>query len=97
MKSFTTVRARYSIYISMILPLLTHCCPMQSAFTKTQLDRFSFARREKAMLSTAYKYPQLLEKYLTKEFASDIFDNYFEMTDHSMNTRNNKDCIDYLL
>ena len=28
-----------------------------------------------------------------KEFASDTFDNYFEMIDHSINTRNYKHCI----
>ena len=35
----------------------------------------------------------MVKKCLNKEFASDIFDNYFEMIDHSMNTRNNKHCI----
>ena len=35
----------------------------------------------------------IVNKCLNKEFASDIFDNYFEMIDHSMNTRNNKHCI----
>ena len=32
----------------------------------------------------------LVQKCLNKQFASDIFDNYFEMIDHSMNARNNK-------
>ena len=35
----------------------------------------------------------MVKKCLNKEFASDIFDNYFGMIDHSMNTRNNKHCI----
>ena len=35
----------------------------------------------------------IVKKCLNKEFASDIFDNYFEMIEHSMNTRNNKHCI----
>ena len=35
----------------------------------------------------------MVKKCLNKKFASDIFDNYFEMIDHSMNTRNNKHCI----
>ena len=35
----------------------------------------------------------MVKKCLNKEFASDIFDNYFEMIDHSMNTRNNKHWI----
>ena len=35
----------------------------------------------------------MVKKCLNKEFASDIFDNYFEMNDRSMNTRNNKHCI----
>ena len=34
-----------------------------------------------------------MKKCLNKEFASDIFDNYFEMIDHSMKTRKNKHCI----
>ena len=33
------------------------------------------------------------KKCLNKELASDIFDNYFEMIDHSISTRNNKYCI----
>ena len=32
-------------------------------------------------------------KNFLKEFASDAFDNYFEMIDHSIKTRNNKHCI----
>ena len=35
----------------------------------------------------------MVKKRLNKEFASDIFDSYFEMIDHSINTRNNKHCI----
>ena len=35
----------------------------------------------------------MLKKCLNKEFSSDIFDNYFEMIDQSMSTRNNKHCI----
>ena len=35
----------------------------------------------------------MVKKCLNKEFASDIFDNYFEMIDHSMNIRNNKHCV----
>ena len=35
----------------------------------------------------------MVKKCLNKEVAFDIFDNYFEMIDHSMNTRNNKHCI----
>ena len=51
MKSFTTVKARYAIYKSMIIPLLTYSCPIQSTFTKTHLDSFSsIDRRAKAML-----------------------------------------------
>ena len=34
----------------------------------------------------------MVKKCLNKEFASHIFDNYFEMIDHSINTRNNKHC-----
>ena len=40
MKSFTTFKARYVNYTSMIIPLLTYSCPIQSTFTKTQLDSF---------------------------------------------------------
>ena len=51
MKCFTTVEARYAIYTSMIIPLLTYSCPIQSTFTKTQLDNFSsIDRLAKAML-----------------------------------------------
>ena len=39
------------------------------------------------------KCVNMVKKCLNKEFASDIFDNYFEMNDRSMNTRNNKHCI----
>ena len=35
----------------------------------------------------------MVKKCLNKEFASDIFDDYFEMIDHSMNIRNNKHCV----
>ena len=34
----------------------------------------------------------MVKRCLNKEFASDIFDNYFETIDHSMNTRNYKHC-----
>ena len=34
----------------------------------------------------------IVKRCLNKEFASDIFDNYFETINHSMNTRNNKHC-----
>ena len=51
MKSFTTAKARYAIYTSMIIPLLTYSFPIESTFTKTQLDSFStIDRRAKAML-----------------------------------------------
>ena len=33
MKSFTTVKARYVIYTSVIIPLLTYSCPIQLTFT----------------------------------------------------------------
>ena len=36
------------------------------------------------------EFYNMVKKCLNKEFASDIFDNYFKMIDHSMNTRNNK-------
>ena len=89
----------------MIIPLLTYSCPIQSTFTKTQLDSFSsIDRPAKAMLASesrptsTHNYLKsecvnIVNKCLNKEFASDIFDNYFEMIDHSMNTRNNKHCI----
>ena len=105
MKSFTTVKARCAIYTSMIIPLLTYSCPIQSTFTKTQLDSFSsIDRRAKAMLTnesqptSTHNYLKrecvnMVNKCLNKEFASEIFDNYFKMIDHSMNTRNNKHCI----
>ena len=105
MKSFTTAKARYAINTSVILPLLTYSCPIQSTFTKTQLDNFSsIDRRTKAMLpnelqsTSIHSYLKrecvnMVKKCLSKEFASDIFDNYFEMIDHSMNTRNSKHCI----
>ena len=105
MKSFTTVKARYAIYTSMIICLLTYSCPIKSTFTKTQPDSFSsIDQRAKAMLpsksqpTSIHNYLKrecvnMIKKCLNKEFASDIFDNYFEMIDHSMNTRNNKHCI----
>ena len=106
MRSFTTVKARYTIYTSIIIPLLPYSCPIQSTFTKTQSDSFSsIDRRAKAMLPSESE-PTSIHNYLkrdcinmamqclNKEFASDIFDNYFEMIDHSINTRNNnKHCI----
>ena len=105
MKSFITVKARYAIYKSMIIPLLTYSCLIQSTFTKTQLDCFSsIDRRAKAKLpnesqtTNIHSYLKrecinMVMKCFKKEFTSDIFDNYFEMIDHSMNTRNNKHCI----
>ena len=89
----------------MIIPLLTNSCPIQSTFTKTQLDRFSsIDQRAKEMLpnepqpANIHNYLKrecvnMVKKCLNKELASDIFDNNFEMIDHSMNTRNNKHCI----
>ena len=35
----------------------------------------------------------MVKKCLNEEFASNIFDNYFLMIDHSMSPRNNKHCI----
>ena len=108
MKSFTTVKTTYAIYTSMIIPLLTYSYPIQLIFTKTQLDCFSSVdRRAKAMLPNESQpasthnylkreYVNIVKKYLNKEFASDISDNYFEMIDHSMNTRYNKHCIKLL-
>ena len=105
MKSFTTVKARYAIYTSMTIPLLTYSCPIQSTFTKIQMDSFSsIDQRAKAMLPNESQPASIhnclkrecvnmVKKCLNKEFASDIFDNYFEMINHSMNTRNNKHCI----
>ena len=34
----------------------------------------------------------MVKRCLNKEFASDIFDNYFETIHHSMNNRNYKHC-----
>ena len=105
MKSFTTVKPRYVIYTSVIIPLLTYSCPIQSTFTKTQLDSFfSINRRAKAMQPSdseptsirnylKRECVNMVKKCLKKEFAFDIYDNYFETIDHSMKTRNNKHCI----
>ena len=104
-KSSTTAKARYVIYTSMIIPFLTYSCPIQPTFTKMQLDSlFSIDRRGKAMLpnesqtASIHNYLKrecinVVKKCLNKDFASDVFDNYFEMIDHSMNTRNNKHCV----
>ena len=35
----------------------------------------------------------LLKKYLLNEFNLDTFDNYFDIFEHKMNTRNNKHSI----
>ena len=105
MKSFTTAKVRYAIYTSMIIPLLTYSCPIQLTFTKTQLNSFSsIDQHAKAMLpnlsqpTSIHNYLKrecvnTVKKYLNKEFAYDIFDHYFKMIDHSMNTMNNKHCI----
>ena len=102
MKNFTTVKARYAIYTSMIIPLLTCNCPIQSTFTKTQPDSFLFYqltyKSNATQWVTAYIYLKpkcvnVVKNCLNKEFASDIFDNYFEMNDRSMNTESNKHCI----
>ena len=89
----------------MIIPLLTYSCPIQSTFTKTQLDSFSsIDRRAKAMPpsesqpTSIHNYLKrecvnMVKKFLNKEFAFEIFDNYFEIIDHSVNTRNGKLCI----
>ena len=89
----------------MIIPLVTYSCPIQSTFTKTRLDSFcSIDRRAKEMLPSEsqltsihnylkHECVNMVKKCLNKEFTSDISDNYFEMIDHSMNTRNNKHCI----
>ena len=79
--------------------------PIQSTFTKTQVDSFSsIDRRAKAMLPNESQpasihnylkreFVNMVKKCLNKEFASDILDNYFEMIDHSMNASNNKHCV----
>ena len=67
MKCFTTVKARYAIYKSMIKPLLTYSCPNQSSFTKTQLDNFSsIDRHAKAMLPNEAQ-PTSIHNYLNCE------------------------------
>ena len=36
---------------------------------------------------------RLVKRYLLNEFNLDTFNNYFEIFDHKMNTRNNNHCI----
>ena len=104
-KSFTTVVARYPIYASMVIPLLTYSCPIQSIFSETHLDSFSSidwhakvilpSESERTSIHNYLKREcvSLVKNCLNKEFASDISGNYFEIIGHSVNTRNNKHCI----
>ena len=76
--------------------LLTYSCPIRSTFTKAQLNSVSSIILC-AIAIEKRECVNMVKKCLNKEFASDIFDNYFEMIDPSMSSRNNKYCLDYLL
>ena len=101
MKSYITITARLNIYTSMIIPLLTYSCPVQTTYTVTQLARFSsLERRAKTMIPGRERLPEIhnqlkrecvlmVKKCLNKEFHCDTFNSYFQTFDHGKNTRNN--------
>ena len=85
----------------MILPLLTYSCPVQSTYTKSQLDKFSsLERRANAIINDISALPSInnqlkreclimVKKCVNNEFNCDVFNNYFSLINHEKNTRNN--------
>ena len=95
------VEAATMIFNMMILPLLTYSGPVKSVFTRTQTERlFSLTRRAREVTNNDNvkdvfqeinkQNCMLVLKCLNGQTGSFQFNKYFEMQNHSRNTRNNK-------
>eukprot|EP00794_Sanderia_malayensis_P013553 gene13553-14953_t len=89
--------AAYRIYTMMIVPLLTYRGPVKLAYTKTQESRFSsLERRAKqiigrsvpSILNSIKKEALLIVKRALENEVCTNFEDYFQIREHQMVTRN---------
>ena len=98
-RKYLTKRASEAIYELTILPLLTYGSTIKTVLSVTQRNKLSSLelRASKVIGAPVKKTTSVIVKQivglvkscLQKELKHDVFDNYFEVINHSKRTRNN--------
>ena len=98
-RKYLTKRASEAIYELTILPLLTYDSTIKTVLSVTQRNKLSSLelRASKVIGAPVKKTTSVIDKQivglvkscLQKELKHDVFDNYFEVINHSKRTRNN--------
>ena len=100
-RGYLTVSSAETIFNSMILPILTYSNAIKTSFNATQLSKFESLEKRAAniigaKLSKTIKKSVddqicvLVKNCLQRKVGHGVFDNYFDVTKHGKQTRNNK-------
>ena len=104
LRPYLTIDAARRIYLSMIAPLITYSSTHRVPLTETHLKQLKSVDRRARTITGAQNLPTLsglinrdicylVKKCVSKDLGIDIFDNYFTVFHHAINTRNNKRSI----
>ena len=100
-RGYLTVSSAETIFNSMIRPILTYSNAIKTSLNATQLSRFESLEKRaaniiRAKLSKTIKSSidqqicVLVKNCLQRKVGHGVFDNYFDITKHGKQTRNNK-------
>ena len=100
---YLTVDATIKVYLSMIIQIMTYSSTIWLLCNDTECKKLqSFDRRANFIIKSTVTLIgsclnrdicMLVKRCLLNEFNLDTFNNYFEIFDHKMNTRNNNHSI----
>ena len=98
MRCYLTSKAARSVYITMVVPLLTSSCTLKSRCNNTQKLKYnSLDRRARKIIklnvpsieNLANRERVLLVKSCLCKESNEEFNNYFKLIEHKYETRNN--------
>ena len=100
-RKYLTTKASKIVYDLMILPLLTYSSTIKTSYNRSQSSKLESLERRAAKIigiNSVKSTKAVVEKHicslvkqcLKKEIQHDVFDNYFDVLDHTEGTRNNK-------
>ena len=103
-RPFLTLHAADKVYAMMIVPLITYSSILRQPFTETQCKKLaSLENRAKRIIGGKQvtrivnlvnrEACLLVKKCILKKFHCEAFDEYFQIQQHSMGTRNNGHAI----
>ena len=103
LRQFLTVGANIKVYFSMIVPIMRHSSTIEILCNDTQFRKLqSLDHRLNSILKSTVTsissclncdIHMLVKRCLVNKSNLDTFDNYFEIFDHKMKTRNNNHSI----